>query len=232
VEQQGWTLVPEVDQGMERKITTLDDPWDIRNKFLRLKHSEEDALKFLTEIGVWSAVEDRQATKASCGKMLLNGWFGHRMFSGRARLVRFEELWAKQDWWKNLLLDRERLRLELSPPAPTLDAAPWQKSEFAGKATALNTLKLHIDWEQRKRLQADGHITTVVEPQGVVEAFTFAELLVATAHLDLLTKAKIQICQGCGNPFTGRERKFCCWYCGHLQSVRKTRRERKEERAK
>jgi hypothetical protein len=220
--QWGWTLVPEVDQDMERKIGILDDPWEIRNEFLRLKHTEEAALKFLTKVGIWNAVEDRQATQASCGKMLLNGYFGHQLFFGTATFVPLGELWARQTWWKNLLSDEARLRAEFAPP-PLPNAAPFEKAEFAAKATAINTLRLHIDWWKVNRRKTDGSVTAAMEPRGVVEAFTFHDLLVATAHMDLLTRAKIQICECCGIPFTGRERKFCCWYCGHLQSVRKKR---------
>jgi hypothetical protein len=230
--QWGWTLVPEIDQDMERKISTLDEPWAIRNDFLRLKHTEEAALKFLTKIGIWNAVEDHHATKASCGKMLLAGYFGHQLFFGRATFVPLEEFWARQAWWKNLLSDPNRLLAEFSPPSPAINGAPFEKAKFAANATAVNTLRLHIDWQQRKRRQADGNVTTAMEPQGIVQPFTFHDLLVATAHVDLLTGAQIQICECCGIPFTGRERKFCCWYCGHLQSVRRGRNKRRKEKEK
>jgi hypothetical protein len=221
--------VPEVDQSMEREFTTLDDPWEIRDQFLRLKHTEEATVKFLTQIGVWNAAEDRHVTAASTGKMLMSGSFGHRWFFGRALPVTLEELWAKQTMWKNLLSDPDRLRAGFSPPPPQT-AAPFEKADFASKAAMLNTLPLHIDWQLQRRRQPDGQISTAIEPLGIIQPFTGWELLVATTHMDLLRRAQFQICArpDCAIPFTGRQRQFCRQYCGHLESVRKKRRGEKQ----
>lgn len=221
--------MPEVEPEDDRKLTTIDDPWEIRDQFLRLKHTEEATIKFLTQVGVWQAVEDKHVTAASAGKMLLSGSFGHQLFFGRALPVTVEGVWAGQAFWKNLLSDEDRLRGEFSP-APPQTAAPFEKTEFASKATFLNTLRLHIDWQLRKRRQPDGRITSAIEPRGVTEPFTLWDLMVATTHVDLLRKARIQICQrpDCAIPFTrGRKRPFCTWYCGHVTSVRKGREEKK-----
>jgi hypothetical protein len=217
---------------MERKLTVIDDPWEIRDRFLRLQHTEKDTLAFLTQIGVWKAVEDQNANAASAGKMLLDGYLGHRLFFGRALPITLEELWARQTFWKNLLSDPDRLRGEFPPPPPPT-AAPFEKAEFASKAAALNTLPLHIDWQLQKRRHPDsGRVRTAIEPQGVIEPFTLWELLVATTHIDLLGQAKFQTCQrpDCAIPFTGRKRDYCCWYCGHLQSVRRGRQKRRKEK--
>jgi hypothetical protein len=223
--------VPNVDQSMERKLTVLDDPWEIRNQFLRLKHTEADTIKFLDSVGVWRAVGDRRVTSSTAGPMLLAGWFGHEMFFGRALPITLEELWAEQALWKQLLSNEERLRAEFSPPPPE-SAAPFEKAEHASKSGILNTQSLHIEWQIQKRRLANGEISSVNAPRGVIQPFTGWKLLVATAHVDLLRKAQIQVCKrpDCGIPFTGRDRTFCSQYCGHLESVRKTRREKKQEK--
>jgi hypothetical protein len=56
-----------------------------------------------------------------------------------------------------------------------------------------------------------------------------------TITLDLLRKVKFKICkrQDCRAPFpieSEHERKFCHQYCGHLESLRKKRREEKKAR--
>ena len=229
----GWTLVPEVDQDEERKLTVIEDPWEIRGAFLRLKHTEDATVKFLTQVGVWKAIEDKHVTAAN-RKMELAGSFGHRIFFGRALPITLEELWAKQSYWQKLLSSGEdSLRKEFSPP-PSGNAAPFEKVDFALKSSLLNTLSLHLEWQLQRRKQDDGRITSVVEPRGVVEPFTLWELLLATTHIDLLRRAKFQICQrpDCATPFTGRERQYCTQYCGHLESVRKNREEEKRKRAK
>jgi hypothetical protein len=225
-------LVPDVDQSMERKFTTIENPWEIRTQFQGLKHTEKAAIEFLNRVGVWKAVAQHSVSAASAGKMLLAGSFGYETFFGRALPITLEELWAESSLWKNhLLSDEDRLRAEFSHPPPE-NAAPYQKMEFALKANVINTQRLHIVWQSQKRLQPDGHVRTAIEPQGLIQPFTGWDLLVATTHVDLLRKSKLQVCQrhDCGNKFTGREAKFCSQYCGHLESMRKARREKSEEK--
>jgi hypothetical protein len=204
-----WMLVPEVNQEMERKLTPIDDAWELRNQFFRMKHDEKTALDFLNHVGVWSAVADPHAS-ASAGGMLLSGHFGHRHFFGRALPLTLEGLWRDKEHWKTLLRPENevQLRAEFGTPPPE-DAPPFEKSSFASKARFQNTLPLHLEWHRKG-------------PRAVIQPITGSELLVATTQVDIVSGAARQICQrqDCGSPFSGRRRKYCGWYCGHIESVR------------
>jgi hypothetical protein len=57
---------------------------------------------------------------------------------------------------------------------------------------------------------------------------TFLDALLLTLSVDQLENAKVQKCArpDCGVSFSirgGHERKYCTWYCGHIESVRRSR---------
>jgi len=215
-----WMLVPEVTQAMDLKLSPIEDPWELRNQFFRMKHDEKSAFEFLDQVGVWRAHEDPNVS-ASAGTMLLSGAFGHRLFFGRALPLTLEKLWRDQDHWANLLRTPKLLRAEFGR-APADDAAPYEKAEFASKANVANTLPLHMEWDRSS-------------PHAVIQPITGRELLVATTQVDLVTGARFQVCQrtDCGISFSGRRRKFCQWYCGHIESVRAHREKaRRQKRGK
>jgi hypothetical protein len=202
-----WMLVPEVNQDMECRLATIDDPWELRNQFFRMRHDEKAAFEFLNQVGVWRAHADPHVS-ASAGEMLLSGDFGYRLFFGRALPLTLEQLWRDQDHWANLLRSPSLLRAEFGP-APADDAPPFKKFDFAAKANLSNTLPLHLEWRRSS-------------PNAVIQPITGWELLIATAQVDLVSGAAFQVCQrmDCGIPFSGRRRKYCQWYCGHIESVR------------
>ncbi len=202
-----WMLVPEIDQAMEPKLTPIGSPWELRNQFFRMKHDENAAFEFLNQVGVWRAIDDPHVT-ASAGKMLLDGAFGHRLFLGRALPLTLEDLWRHQDHWASMLRTPSLLRAEFGR-VPACDAAPFEKMEFSLKANLNNTLPLHMEWDRGR-------------PHAVAEPITGWELLIATTQVDLVTGAPFQVCQrrDCGISFSGRRRKYCQWYCGHIESVR------------
>ena len=70
------------------------------------------------------------------------------------------------------------------------------------------------------RFELDGKV-----PILVIETTGFYELLVTTICADLIQGFKFRFCarKDCAMPFaveTAHGRKFCCQYCGHLESVR------------
>lgn len=65
--------------------------------------------------------------------------------------------------------------------------------------------------------------------RATITTTTFLEALTLTLRIDRLLGAKVQKCSrpDCGVTFTvasGHQKKYCTWYCGHLESVRKQRR--------
>lgn len=210
-------LVPEVDQDYSnRKLAPITDPWELRNQFLKMKHSEAAALEFLNQVGVWKSVEDLHASKAA-GGVLLSGAFGYRYFIGRALPLTLEDLWRDQEHWGKLLRNPAKLRGEFRPP-PDNSARPIDKLSFAMDARLMNTLPFH--------LESKGTYS-----HAVIQPSTGHELMIATAQIDLISGAAFHVCQrlDCGIPFSGRKRKYCSWYCGHIVAVR-TGRERKSKR--
>jgi hypothetical protein len=207
-------LSPDVDQRWERKLEPiLDDPRDLRTEFLKLPHTESAALAFLNKIGVWD-IEQRQAVIP--GAQLV-GNFGYHYLSGTAMSLTIEDLWYEQEYWLELLRNPSALRKQFA--APPSEAADYQeKTRFAVQATFANTLKIHLEW---KRL-----------PKAVIQPVTWRELLVATAWLDVVQQAKIQVCQrrDCGVPFTGPKQKYCDDSCAHLVAVRAHRARKRDEK--
>ncbi|MGB6384209.1 MAG: hypothetical protein WBF25_03210 [Terriglobales bacterium] len=63
---------------------------------------------------------------------------------------------------------------------------------------------------------------------GVVTTTDAYHLLLATVFVDAAKRIRFKICQrkDCGKPFpleNKHKKKFCCWYCGHITTVRKNR---------
>jgi hypothetical protein len=65
-------------------------------------------------------------------------------------------------------------------------------------------------------------------PAGVVTVTDAYHLLLATVFVDAAQRIRFKICQrkDCGKPFpleNKHKKKFCCWYCGHITTVRRNR---------
>jgi hypothetical protein len=67
----------------------------------------------------------------------------------------------------------------------------------------------------------------------IVTTTTFEDALALTLSIDAVRRAKRRKCArpDCAVPFTftgGHRRKYCGWYCGHIESVRKSRKRAKK----
>ena len=76
-------------------------------------------------------------------------------------------------------------------------------------------------------------VTVKGNPRMVVTTTTFEDALALTLSIDAVHRAKRRKCArpDCGVPFTftgGHRRKYCGWYCGHIESVRKSRKRAKK----
>jgi hypothetical protein len=65
----------------------------------------------------------------------------------------------------------------------------------------------------------------------MITTTTFIEALQLTLRVDQLLGSKVQKCSrpDCGVTFTvasGHRKKYCSWYCGHIESIRKQRRKK------
>ncbi len=73
------------------------------------------------------------------------------------------------------------------------------------------------------------------KPRVTITTCTFLDSLLLTLAVDKVQKAKVRKCArpDCGILFSSasaHNRKFCTWYCGHIESVRKQRRDAKRAR--
>lgn len=215
-------LVPYVDQSVKRHINEIDG-FELRRQFLRLDHTEQAALDFLQQVGVWRAVESHTVSQSNTGAALLSGSFGSRFLTGRALPIRVSDLWREQEYALRLLRDTPALKATFGTPPPA-SAAPYKKLRFALETRLMNELPIHVEW--RRGL-----------PFGVAEIVTGRELLMATMHADLLRGAKIRNCarKDCGIPFpvtSGHNKKYCDWSCAHVAAVRASRAAKKKEMEK
>jgi hypothetical protein len=76
-------------------------------------------------------------------------------------------------------------------------------------------------------------VTVEGRPRLVVTTTTFEDALALTLSLDAVRRAKRRKCArpDCEVPFTftgDYSRKYCGWYCGHIESVRKSRKRAKK----
>lgn len=221
-------LMPEVDQNPERKLRPLlDDPRDLRTRFLKLPHNAESARKFLEDIGVWTAWKVKTISSAgwrtgtTLREMLLDGAFGYRYLSDLAVLpLGMKELWDEQAYWKNVLLKNLAPLRHIFAAPPNDRASAAEKESFAVSTEFLNTLPMHLEWKSGPAQY----------PRAFIQPLTGRELLMATAWLDIVQQEKVQVCQrrDCGQPFTGREQKYCCDSCAHLMAVRAFRERQKD----
>jgi hypothetical protein len=222
-----WCLVPAVSQRVERRLSPITDPEDIRKQFFRMKIDEKSALDFLNGVGVWSAVADTELVNGPNGSLLsgnvpvemrLSGAFGHRWLNGRASIETVESLQMEQEHWRELRRNRRKLR-EAFAPGPARDSAPHLKDKFAIESRFGNTLEVHLGWRGK-------------HPHAIIQPVTGRELLIALAWIDLVTEAECRVCQKCDEPYTRGGSKFCSRQCEHANTMRTYRIKLREKAAK
>lgn len=210
----GYFYVPGVDCDAAPEL--IEDPRKLRNEFLRMERSEEAALRFLRLVGVWDV--DEREPQSDLPETRLSGTFGFRVVTGAARSVALDDIWAAQEYWKDLLKGPakrrdEKLRAKFGPP-PHADARPHDHITFAWNTHFFNTLPMHLEWKRN--------------PHAVIQPVTARELLIAATWVDLVSGSQFQECEHCGTPFTwDRKRTFCPPYkltgispCAHVVAQR------------
>jgi len=95
---------------------------------------------------------------------------------------------------------------------------------------------------QNERMEGQAEFEVRIErldgsPRVVFTTLTFIDAMLLTLTVDQAKRAKVRKCArpDCGIPFTqttGYEKKFHCWDCGHIESVRRQRRRARANRKK
>jgi hypothetical protein len=182
------------------KIETYD-PWQMRNKFLSVNTSDPDSLiEFLNKVGMW----DGPTTDELIRQGELNDFYPWRYRYGK------REIEVANQPWRNLgtfieiqgIIEEDLMLLKKRKT----DEFQVSKNWFFYPSTFNN-----------KRLL----ITTT----------SFLQSVSLTIEIDRITQAKVKKCErpDCPVVFTwtgGRARKFHDWNCGHVVSVRNSRKEK------
>jgi len=189
------------------------DGWELRNHFLQISQTEESALKFLHDAGVWDInVAEPVFDVHDAG--VLSGAFGARIIQGWAVPVPLSEIWEVQRIYRELLGDPGQLRQKFGP-RPPVNAPISDREKFAWITSDENTLPVHIEWRR-------GRATAIAE------AISWHEMMTTTTQIDLLLGARFRYCRrpDCNIPFpvvTKHRKIYCSWYCAHIEAVRRTR---------
>jgi len=183
------------------------DPWEKRAEFFRLKEGDNDALQtFLDGVGLFThasiegAIEIALATadRKTIESLKENYRYVDAADGPHKVWGDFLPLSADSIW-----STRKGTIREMEAPRKGLGFDAWPFS------VRLANLKSG--------------------PAAVITTFAFQEALAASVRIDHLLRAKIRRCRrpDCGIPFAAvgpRKRKYCSWYCGHIESVRRGRR--------
>jgi hypothetical protein len=175
---------------------TTFDPWDKRDEFFRLSEGNtEGLLSLLRTVGLFQAASQAQGASPE-----------------------------QKDFVEEISIKAGKgLGFEVRYVTEFEEATIWQL-----RRVLLNTLKGYGDVgdysEFRVRI-----VRVRGEPQIVLTTTTFMEALLLTIVADRVMGAKLQKCArpDCGTVFSttgGHKRKYCQWYCGHIESVRNSRR--------
>lgn len=109
--------------------------------------------------------------------------------------------------------------------------------EFMAQAAPKVETRTLLDLMAQSRLTADFRLRfeTGTDAAGVVTITNGRTMLLATVIADLMSGTRFKTCQrrDCRKPFSIKsrhKRRFCCTYCGHLDSLRKIRAKQKQRK--
>ncbi len=206
-------FIPRVTGGQ----SSLLDGWDLRDRFLKLRHSEDEALNFLQDVGLWMTVPKGPETR---NELNVQGFVGQLSLAETAVPITFHRFWQAKEEFSKYLMNPKLWESRL-------DALRFQDQDEDAIAPVAfiifgQALPLQIGWRESR-------------PIGVIEVTTAVQLLHATTHIDLIRGAKFKLCErpDCRTPFpvlSAHRRKYCNWDCAHLESVRRLRRKAKRQR--
>jgi hypothetical protein len=197
----------------------LLDGWERRDEFFKLPQDDNSLLGFLSKVGVWHSGRVGAVVpyvfipvapfiyKASKEMM-------QHCQEGHPPPVSVDAMWDFRKSLRQSLKNRKKF-IETRAPA-------WRPRN--GLEAMLPVDKFDLSFELEK------------SPEGVVTVMDARHMLLTTVYVDVVRGLRFKYCQrsDCGAPFaveSEHERKFCTQYCGHLESIRKKRREAREAQA-
>jgi hypothetical protein len=176
------------------------DAWELRAEFLRLRPEADGPkllLEFLDKVGMFDKPEPEDADE---NPHILGGGYSVK-FEGIRLDFRSQ---PRRDYWHF-----------------------WEMQRIFAEEMRSRTSRQFDAYELPLRFRR-GRRGSYAE----IAATSFMQAVITTIKIDHLRGAKFQKCGrlDCGTIFPvlgNRSRKYCRWYCGHLESVRRQRRTKK-----
>jgi len=208
---------PKIDN---RQPVTAYDAWEMRNRFLRLRRDDYEGIcEFLNAVGLFSdlfaespiGIENLSAAKIEHSELFEP--FRHRQ--GRS-------------WTHHFQADGGDYAAET--PMPLKAITIHELRIFANGWMAAEHGETGYRLDFNIRFPSDSS-------SGLITTTNFSDALALSIRTDQLLGAKMQKCKrpDCGILFSSigpRKRKYCTWYCGHIESVRRQRRKEEEAHGK
>jgi len=179
----------------EGKLTSYD-PWAMRGEFFRIERGNNtQLLTFLDSIGAWDSIDLKEP---------------------------LQETWDEDVSPIEFKVDGSIFAV--SPQPDRLDLDFW---EFRHRVQRFLVSKKEV-WPHSSPDLRTRFAITRQGPALVISTFTFVEALLASVMIDKALGAKTLKCArpDCGVLFTAsnrHKRRYCSWYCGHIEAVRRQR---------
>jgi len=183
------------------KVTELD-AWTCREEFFEIaEHDNAALLMFLTKMGVWLPVKDE----------LLGHWSRdvmqhHR--EGHPMPIDVGGLWNFRAGLKHALVNKKAFKETYAPLLPRPETG--------------------FQMMQQSGIEFPMHLELTSVASGVITLTDAYHAMLATVFFDVARGIRFRTCEreDCGKPFpleNKHEKKFCCWYCAHITTVRRNR---------
>jgi hypothetical protein len=189
------------------------DPWEKRGELFRLHEDDnEGAVKLLNSVGFF----DMPELALQLLSLAMEKGSKQELVDRMLRAARRHDWLKGEDGWHGV-------RPEAATPIPARFFWEFRREMLAEMKPKPSETFTQRDYSARFA----GLIR--LGPSTVITTLTFKDAVAATIRIDQLQKAKFKNClrpdcQGRFAAVGSRPLKFCSWYCGHIEQVRKSRR--------
>jgi hypothetical protein len=179
------------------------DAWDCREEFLSIPYGDNERMRlFLESVGLW--LDDRNEYEDQLSEVAQHRRAGH------PHPVAISGLWKCQSAFKRSLIDPRAFKEKFGAAL----GRPETLRELLNESNTVMEFPLSMEL---------GKAATGVIP--LDDAF---RMLLATVFIDAVRGIRFKVCarKDCRKPFpleSKHKKKFCCWYCAHITTVRRNR---------
>jgi len=179
------------------------DAWTCRESFLAVPENDNEAMRlYLESVGIW--LDDSYESEHPLREIAQHRAAGH------PHAVTLFGLWRFRTMIKRALINPRGFREKygVQPGRPE---------------TALQLLN-----ETRRVMEFPLSMELGKAVSGIIALNDAYRMLLATVYIDVVRGIRFKVCarKDCQRPFpleSKHAKKFCCWYCAHITTVRKNR---------